>query len=430
MATSTPTKTLLDPDKGTYLQRLRDVFKLNHRISKVNSIYLTMTHIVAALSFLAFMYGPEGFSSTMVIYLLLHVTLAVLSTTAYAHRMVSHRATKSISLPVHLFFGYIGQTLAVQGSVGDWAGRHRVHHAVDGNRKHETDPYSAIWFKSTWQNFLWSHVLCYFFEHPEVDALYRSRTKAVLSQHSAMELQHRWYLFFLIVLNYAMPFVVGMLLGGSPWAGLCLMWMSVLATVIIQNITWTVNSFTHLFGIRAARSSARNNYFWLMPLGEGNHHADHHDAPTDYRNGFGFLGWCLDPTRYVLIALRGLRLIGPLQRTPKSIELRVLAERKMLRMKARYERRCTLERWQPYEAKLAQLKQSILERAKRLDALKVEKSRLLTQRSKLTQAQLKEKLAGLKLRLGHARNELEFSYQTFRLELKGARRALALSPPH
>lgn len=425
MATSSPTQPVLDPDSGKHLQRLTDVFKLNHRISKVNSIYLTLTHIVAALSFLAFMYGPEGFTSTMVIYVIAHVTIAVFSTTAYAHRMVSHRATKSISLPVHLLFGYIGQTLAVQGSVGEWAGRHRVHHAVDGNRKHEMDPYSAIWFKSTWQNFLWSHVLCYFFDNPEVDHAYEARTQAVLAQHSAMELQHRWYLFFLITLNYAMPFVVGLTLGGSPWAGFCLMWMSVLATVVIQNITWTVNSFTHLFGLRAARSSARNNYFWLMPLGEGNHHADHHDAPTDYRNGFGFMGWCLDPTRYVLIALRALRLIGPLQRTPKSIELRVLAERKMLRMKARYERRCTLERWQPYEAKLAQLKAGILERAKKLDALKGEKTRLLTQKSKLTQAQLKVKLDGLKLRLGHARNELEFAYRTFRLELKGA--GLALS---
>ncbi|MGB0645842.1 MAG: hypothetical protein ACPGQS_01645 [Bradymonadia bacterium] len=417
---------ILDPDKGQYLQRIRDVFKLNHRICKVNSIYLTTTHLVALLSFIAFAYAPDGFLMTMLVYLCSHILFAVISTTGYAHRMVSHRATKSISAPVHLFFGYLGQTLAVQGSVGEWAGRHRVHHAVDGNRRHADDPYSAIWFKTPWQNFLWSHVLCYFFKNPERDALYEARTQAVLNQHRVIELQHRWYLFFLIIMIYAVPFLIGLLIGSTLWSGICLVWMSVLATVIIQNITWTVNSFTHLFGLRAARSSARNNYLWLLPMGEGNHHADHHDAPTDYRNGFGFLGWCLDPTRYVLLALRLVGLIGPLQKTPKSVELRVLAERKMRRMKARYERHSILERWQPYEAKLSQLKQSILERAKHLDAIKHERTRLLAHRSRLTRAQLREQLDTLRVKLAHAKNELQFAYQSFRVELKGARRALAL----
>ena len=115
------TTPMLNPDQGQYLQRIRDVFKLNHRISKVNSIYLTTTHVVALLSFVAFVYAPDGFLATMLIYLCSHIFLAVISTTGYAHRMISHRATKSISTPVHILFGYLGQTLAVQGSVGEWA---------------------------------------------------------------------------------------------------------------------------------------------------------------------------------------------------------------------------------------------------------------------------------------------------------------------
>ena len=417
---------LLAPDEGRQLKYFRDVLKLKHKPSSVNIIYLSVTHLLAVLSFLAFSYAPEGFWLPMCIYLVAHVSLAVFSTTAYAHRMVAHRATKSISWPVHLFFGYIGQTLAVQGSLLEWAGRHRTHHAVDGNRKHHTDPYSAVWFESQWRNFLWSHVLCYFFEHPETEGDFAVRIKNIRAQHKVMGLQHRYYVGFLIALIYALPFGIGVWVGGSVWAGLCLVWTSVLATVVIQNVTWTVNSFTHLWGLRAARSSARNNYVWMLPMGEGNHHADHHDAPTDYRNGFGWLGWILDPTRYLLLALRALRLIGPLQRTPKSVELKIIAERRMQRMAGRFARRLPMERWQPFEAKLLQLKTALLEQARRVDALKREHARLISARSKMTQAQLQTQLNAVKLKAGHAKNELQYAYRNFMLELKSARYALKL----
>ena len=419
-------ESILAPDEGQQLTRLRDVLKLKHKPSLTNIIYLSVTHVVALLAFLAFIYAPEGFGLTMTIYLASHILLAVLSTTAYAHRMVSHKATKSISWPVHIFFGYIGQTLAVQGSVVEWAGKHRAHHAVDGSRQHHTDPYSAVWFRSQWRNFLWSHVLCYCFEHPEMEGEFADRIEGVLAQNRVMGLQHKLYVVFLIALNYGLPFVLGFWLGGTPWTAICLMWTAVLATVIIQNITWTVNSVTHLWGLRAARSSARNNYVWLMPMGEGNHHADHHDAPTDYRNGFGFFGWVLDPTRYLLLALRAVRLIGPLQRTPKSVEMKILAERRMQRMEGRFARRFSMDRWRPFEEKLVQLKQRLLEQARRLDALKREHARVLAARSKMTELQLKTKLTALKLKVGHAKNELQYAYKNFSLELKSARYALRL----
>ena len=89
---------------------------------------------------------------------IVHAFVACLSTTVYSHRLVSHGAANQISWPVHILFGYIGQVLAIQGSVLRWASMHILHHGVDKTGQHQLDPYSATWFGSTWRNFLWSHV--------------------------------------------------------------------------------------------------------------------------------------------------------------------------------------------------------------------------------------------------------------------------------
>ena len=412
------------PDDGQYLPRLRDVRLLDHRISWVNSIFLTITHLLAVLVFLPLYFSPTGLWKFMLAYFVVHVWLGLVSTTAYAHRMVSHRATQKISPLVHLFFGYIGQTLAVQGSIAEWAGRHRAHHAVDGHRKHAQDPYSAVWFKSKWQNFVWSHFLCYFFHHPSTDTEYEERINRVLHQYKLLGLQHRWYLFFLIAVNYALPFMIGMWVGGTLWTGICFVWTAVTATVLIQQITWTVNSFTHLFGIRAARSSARNNYFWLLPLGEGNHHADHHDAPTDYRNGFGWSGWVSDPTRYVLIVLRWLRLIGPLQRTSRALELRALAERKIKTLKAKFQNRQSHERWLECEARLEEFKVQLVNKAKACDRLLRERVRLFEQKAKLSRTQWKKQWLVLKSEIEKARLDVDYAQSIFKLEVEAVQHAL------
>ena len=104
--------------------------RLGHTLNFVNIGYLSATHLVAVGALFAFVYAPEGLRPLMVGYLIVHLTLALISTTAYAHRLISHSATKRVSVMVHVIFGYLGQTLAAQGSLASWAGKHRVHHAA------------------------------------------------------------------------------------------------------------------------------------------------------------------------------------------------------------------------------------------------------------------------------------------------------------
>lgn len=424
--------------------------KLHHKLNRVNIGYLSTLHLLTALCFVPIIYAPDGLLKAMGVYFVVHVVFALTSTTAYAHRLISHGATRRVNLLVHLFFGYLGQTLAAQGSLASWAGKHRVHHAVDGNGHHDEDPYSAVWFTSAWRNFLWSHVLCYCFESPHEDALFKKRTESVLKQHHVMRLQHDHYLTFLIALTKLTPFLIGLFIGGSFWSGLCFLWTSLVAIVVSQHITWSVNSVTHMWGERAARSSAKNNYVWLLPLGEGNHHADHHDAPTDYRNGFGLTGWLLDPTRYVILLLRAMRLVGPLQRASRSAELKMIAERRLKKLSDKkevfYLRMCKkisqssshhnqlyyserlglarqkmIELWESYDESLADLKTNLCDRAQRLDQLKKEKAQLLAQRSQYTKDQLDILLKELKAQLKLAKRELQSEWRIFTAEIKAAR---------
>ena len=157
------------------LHNFRELLAFNYRPNYVNIYYIGITHLLALLSILLLINISKDLCLDMLVYVAIHVSMAIISITAYTHRLISHSATRSVSPLIHLLFGYIGQTLSAQGSIASWAGKHRVHHAVDGHQRHDEDPYSAEWFISAWRNFLWSHMLCYFFYSPHEDHLYQKR---------------------------------------------------------------------------------------------------------------------------------------------------------------------------------------------------------------------------------------------------------------
>ena len=102
------------------------------------------------------------------VWALAHLVIGSLSTTVYSHRLITHNATKKVSLPVHLFFCVFGQILSVQGSVRRWSSNHVLHHGVDRHGKKEIDPYSATWFPDAVRNFLWSHTLAKVCDHKKL----------------------------------------------------------------------------------------------------------------------------------------------------------------------------------------------------------------------------------------------------------------------
>jgi stearoyl-CoA desaturase (delta-9 desaturase) len=353
-------------------EKFSDVFEKGFTIDWGIATFLVISHLSAlVLTPIAYAVAPAGLWQWMLGWTVLHALLGCLATTAYSHRLIAHGAAKVIRWPVHAVFLFF-QLFAVQGSVRRWAAQHVVHHSVDRTGQHHLDPYSATWFTTAWRNFVWSHMVTYFFHHPEsreFDTAFESKSEP------ALVWQDKHYLPLMIVANYVLPFALGLALAG--WlGGLCMIVASVAGYVLAQHNTWTVNSVTHMWGFKNGLfSSAKNSYVWLGPLGEGNHHADHHDYARDYRNGFGWSGWMLDPTRYVILSLRSLGLVSGLNRASRLKEVQIIANRRLRDARARSRQPV----WAGWEAKLEQLHDEWLAAARAWDQFKLKKAQLKQQ---------------------------------------------------
>ena len=379
--------------------------------------FLVISHcLVLILTPLAYFYAPAGLWKVMLAWTLVHAFIAAITTTAYSHRLIAHRAAKDIRLPTHIVFLGL-QLFALQGSVRRWSAQHVIHHSVDRTGQHHLDPYSTTWFDTGWRNFLWSHMLTYLFNHPpsrEFDAALNAK------MHPAIIWQDKHYLPLLILANFALPIALGIALAG--WlGGFCLLVASSAGYVLAHHNTWTVNSVTHLWGFKKGLiSSAKNNYIWLGPLGEGNHHADHHDHPRDFRNGFGWTGWVLDPTRYVILSLHAMGLVKGLNRASRWQEAQIITRRKVRDTKAKSQSMV----WQRWEDKLALLGEEWLAAAQTWDHFKLEKIQLSQQ---IRQAGA-DTMAAARERMGLTHEELLRDLQArraaVRAELHDARKRL------
>ena len=398
-------------------RRFSDLFKAGFSIDWGIAAFLIISHgLVLILTPLAYVYAPAGLWKVMLAWTLVHALIAAIATTAYSHRLIAHRAAKDIRLPTHIVFLGL-QLFALQGSVRRWSAQHVIHHAVDKTGQHHLDPYSTTWFDTGWRNFLWSHMLTYLFNHPdsrEFDAAMNAK------MHPAIIWQDKHYVPLLILANFVLPIALGIGLAG--WlGGFCLLVASSGGYVLAHHNTWTVNSVTHMWGFKNGLiSSAKNNYIWLGPLGEGNHHADHHDHPRDFRNGFGWTGWVLDPTRYVILSLRAMGLVKGLNRASRWQEAQIITRRKVRDTKAKSQSMV----WQRWEDRLALLGDEWLAAAQNWDQFKLEKISLTQQ---IRQAGA-DKMAAARERMGVTHEELLLDLrvrrEAVRAEMQDARKRL------
>ena len=388
--------------------RISDVFSNGFRVDWITASFISISHLICLVATpFAYYYAPDGFWKVMLGWTLIHGLVGSLSTTVYSHRLISHGAARTITWPVHIVFGFIGQIFAVQGSVRRWAAMHVMHHGVDRTGKHILDPYSATWFKSGWQNFLWSHVLTYFFFHPTEEAAERAYQA---KSSTPLIWQEKLYLPLLITLNFILPAVLGYLLTGTLTGAFGLLMASVGGFILAQHNTWTVNSVTHMWGWKkGAFSSAKNNYIWMGPMGEGNHHADHHDYPRDYRNGFGWSGWLLDPTRYVILLLRLFGLVRGLERASKSKEAEIIARRKLY--EAQVQARDQGKRWEKWEVRLEELKADWLEATRQWESFR--SRRIQLKKMSLPSLEFQQRLQQLTAEMKVAKRDMLARKQAF-----------------
>jgi stearoyl-CoA desaturase (delta-9 desaturase) len=131
-----------------------------------------------------------------------------------------------------------------------------------------------------------------------------------------MERNFRWLWMYgaHAVLFYLAGFAVGLLspggsmIGGVQFGLSLLVWGVFLRTVLVWHITWSVNSFGHVWGYRSydTRGNSRNN-IWIALISNGdgwhnNHHADQRAA------SHGHAWWEFDVTYLTLLGLRACHL--------------------------------------------------------------------------------------------------------------------------
>jgi len=208
-----------------------------------------------------------------------------MSITAGYHRLWSHKAYKAH--PVLKFIFALGGACALQNDCITWASDHRRHHLyVDDNDK---DPYSAgkgFWYS----HFEW---MIRDFDSTKEDT---SNVKDLLAD-PILSLQRQHYLVLLLLMNVAVPVLIGFL-HGDIWGSLLL--AGFLRLVLSQHFTYLINSAAHIWGSRDydPQQTARDNWFIsLFTFGEG-YHNYHHTFAWDYRNGIKWYHW--DPTKWLI----------------------------------------------------------------------------------------------------------------------------------
>lgn len=225
-----------------------------------------------------------------------------LAITAGYHRLWAHRTYEAHwSLQIlYMLFG----AMAFQNTALIWASGHRIHHKhVDDV---DQDPYSIK------RGFWFAHIGWMLRDYPSGKLDFANARD--LEANKIVMFQHRHYLAIALLMNIALPALIG-LACGDVWGFMLL--GGVLRLVVSHHVTFCINSLAHYWGRRPYTSdnTARDNdLVSLFTYGEG-YHNFHHLFQWDYRNGIRW--WQFDPTKWWIAFWSGLGLARGLKRVPE-----------------------------------------------------------------------------------------------------------------
>jgi stearoyl-CoA desaturase (Delta-9 desaturase) len=209
------------------------------------------------------------------------------------HRLLAHRAFDT-SLWMRRLFAVLGAA-ALEGGPAVWVGTHRRHH---GSSDQPGDPHSPR------EGFFRSHI-GWIFECRDKD-LDRKRAQDLMRDPFVRFLDSNH--FFVWLSTVAICFAIA-----GPRGAL---WGGVIRTLWTWNVTWSVNSFCHVFGRRTYDTPEGSRNLWwvgVLALGEGwhnNHHAYQRSAIA------GETPWQVDASGYVVRLLERAGLVWDVKRSP------------------------------------------------------------------------------------------------------------------
>lgn len=233
--------------------------------------------------------------------------IANLSTTAYLHRSLSHRAVTFAAPVEHVFRFVLWLSTGIRRQ--QWVAVHRKHHAFTDV---EGDPHSPV--LHGWVTVQFQNLAMYRHEARQADTLAR------YGKDLAENRLDRWL--------YDRQ-MLGLVLGIAATVGIFGWQVGLLASFLHLNfyigLSAAVNAIGHHFG-RQPYDNGAGNLQWLafLTAGEGLHN-NHHAAPTSARMSHRWFevdpGWWMIKTLAVLrlaeIRLKELKLIQSNQANPQ-----------------------------------------------------------------------------------------------------------------
>ena len=232
--------------------------------------------------------------------------LNVLGMAIGLHRYFTHRAFETSSF-FRLLLGILA-SWAMQGPIDRWVADHRRHHRYSDQ---PLDVHSPFWsnqkpIANGFMRFAHAHVLWMFVGLPTDTRHYAKDTLSDPISRGCSQ----WY-WFLCATSLLLPALVGYGINGTDEAIRCFVWAGCFRVSLLHHLTWSVNSFGHMFGGKTekSRDEARNNIpLALLLFGEGLH--SHHVHQSTAVNQPA----SLDLAGYLITFLESIHVVWKVQR--------------------------------------------------------------------------------------------------------------------
>jgi stearoyl-CoA desaturase (delta-9 desaturase) len=229
-----------------------------------------------------------------------------LGVTVGFHRHLTHRSFET-SKTVRGVLAALGSA-AIEGPVISWVADHRKHHAFSDE---EGDPHSPHvghggGLRGTLKGLFHAH-LGWLFVHDQRGS--KERYASDLLRDPVIRAIDRTF-FLWAALGLAIPFGLGIALGGTLAAGLTgLLWGGGVRMFVLHHLTYSINSLCHVFGRRPFETGDRSaNLAWLaLPTFGEAWHNNHHAFPTSAVHGLR--RWQIDPSALVISGLERVGLV-------------------------------------------------------------------------------------------------------------------------
>lgn len=241
--------------------------------------------------------------------------LVALGITVGYHRMLTHHGFRP-ARPLKIALVVLG-SLAYQGGPIGWVADHRRHHRFSDRPGDPHTPSSDDRTRPGWRGLAHAHV-GWLFDHTLTPT--ERYAPDLLKDRDIVMIDRLFPLWCGVSL--AIPFAAGYLLGGGlAAAATAMLWAGGVRILLLQHVTWSINSICHAFGSRPMRTrDDSGNVAWLAPLALGESwHNVHHAMPRSARHGVLPHQW--DPSAQVIRTLERLgwatEVVWP---TPKQIQ--------------------------------------------------------------------------------------------------------------